>query len=132
MSARIVISKGSNTLSLYEDDQLVKVYPVGTGRTEELTPEGTFPIVLKTWYPSWTNPETGQTTPGGSPQNPLGSRWMGLGVGNTGGHSYGIHGTNRPETVGTYISHGCVRMLNRDVEELYDLVPVGTQVRIER
>lgn len=127
----IVISKGQNTLSLYEGARLVKAYPVGTGRSPEQTPEGTFPIVLKTWYPSWTNPETGVTIPGGSPQNPLGTRWMGLGVGNTAGHSYGIHGTNQPGSVGHHISHGCVRMLNQDVEELYNLVPAGTLVQIE-
>lgn len=128
---RIVINKGSNTLSLFDGDSLVKTYPIGTGRSPEQTPEGTFPIVLKTWYPSWTSPRTGETIPGGSPRNPLGSRWMGLGVGDTGGRIYGIHGTNQPETIGTYVSLGCVRMHNRDAEELYELAPIGTEVRIE-
>lgn len=128
---RIVIKKGTNTLSLFRDGQLQKVYPVGTGRDPSATPEGTFRIVFKTWFPSWTNPETGERIPGGSPRNPLGSRWMGLDVGDTKGRVYGIHGTNRPDTVGRHVSLGCVRMHKRDVEELYGLVEIGTEVKIE-
>ena len=57
---------------------------------------------------------------------------MGLDVGQTRGHAYGIHGTNRPETIGRHVSLGCVRMYPADVEELYDQVPLGTEVRIVR
>lgn len=128
---RIVIKKGPNTLSLFADGRLQTVYPVGTGRERSATPEGTFHVVFKTWFPSWTNPATGETIPGGSPRNPLGTRWMGLDVGNTRGHVYGIHGTNRPETVGRHVSLGCIRMFNRDVAELYERVDLGTEVRIE-
>lgn len=132
MAVRIVIHKGANTLTLFRDSQVVKVYPVGTGRDPAFTPEGTFPVVLKTHDPPWTNPATGVTIPGGVPENPLGSRWLGLGVGNTRGHVYGIHGTNRPETIGTHVSLGCVRMYDADAQELYDQVPLGTMVSIVR
>jgi len=57
------------------------------------------------------------------PANPLGTRWMGLGY-----KGYGIHGTNRPHSIGKAASHGCIRMRNHDVEELFELVQVGDPV----
>lgn len=133
MSKRIQISKQTNRLRLYEDGKLVREYPVATGKDPRQTPEGTFSVVFKTWNPSWTNPRTGETIPGSSPRNPLGTRWIGLSVpGAAEGRTYGIHGTNRPESIGTHVTLGCVRMHNRDVEELYPQVPQGTQVTISR
>ncbi|MFZ5815279.1 MAG: L,D-transpeptidase [Bacillota bacterium] len=129
MPKRIVIDKSENRLRLYENGRLLREYPVATGKEPSLTPEGSFTIVNKIVNPSWTNPRTGRTIPGGSPENPLGSRWLGLSIG--GGSTYGIHGTNQPGSIGGYISLGCVRMHNRDVEELFRLVPVGTPVVIQ-
>lgn len=129
MAKRIVIDKSENVLRLYENGWLLRTYPVATGRSTEQTPEGRFTIVLKVVNPSWTNPRTGQTIPGGSPRNPLGTRWLGLSVG--GGRKYGIHGTNQPWSIGRHVSLGCVRMENWAVEELYRLVPVGTEVTIQ-
>lgn len=130
MPKRILIDKSVNQLYLYENGQVIRQYPVATGASAAITPVGTFSIVLKVIDPSWTNPDTGETIPGGDPRNPLGSRWLGLSVGETRGTKYGIHGTNRPESIGAYITHGCVRMYPQDVEELFDLVPLGTQVTI--
>lgn len=132
MSRRIHISKGENRLRLFENGQVIRDYPVATGRDPSITPEGTFTIVMKIKNPSWTDPQTGVTIPGGAPNNPLGTRWLGLRVGDTYGNKYGIHGTNRPETIGQYVSAGCVRMYQQDVEELFELVPWGTQVTIQR
>lgn len=132
MTRRIHISKGANRLSLYEDGRLIRQYPVATGRSPQITPEGTFSVVFKTTFPGWTNPTTGEFIAGGSARNPLGTRWLGLGVGSTRGRAYGIHGTNRPDSIGRHITLGCVRMQNRHVEELYNLVPIGTLVTIER
>lgn len=132
MAKRIVIDKSENKLRLYEGSKLLKEYAVATGRDPSVTPEGTFSVVFKTHFPSWTNPETGQVVPGGSARNPLGSRWIGLGVGATRGRKYGIHGTNRPESIGRHITLGCVRMHNWAVEELYPQVPLGTQVTIRK
>lgn len=129
MAKRIVIDKSANVLRLYEDGRLLRTYPVATGRSSEQTPEGRFTIVLKIVNPSWTNPRTGQTIPGGTPRNPLGTRWLGLSIG--GGRKYGIHGTNQPWSIGRHVSLGCVRMENWAVEELYRLVPVGTEVTIQ-
>lgn len=126
-----MISKASNTLTVYADGEVYREYPVATGAEPALTPEGTFHIVRKAWCPAWTNPDTGRTLLGCSPSNPLGSRWLGLDVGSTAGRIYGIHGTNRPELIGGYVSHGCIRMHNADVEELFDLLGPGTEVKIE-
>ncbi|MDN4593717.1 L,D-transpeptidase family protein [Polycladomyces subterraneus] len=121
---RIVVDKSTNTLTLYQNGTVVRSYPVATGRSPRLTPEGTFPIVMKVVNPSWKN------VPGGVPQNPLGKRWLGLSVHGDDGTTYGIHGTNRPDSIGTYASHGCIRMRNADVAELFRLIPVGTPVTI--
>lgn len=132
MSQRIHIQKSTNRLRFYQGGKLVKEYPVATGKDPKITPEGTFSIVFKTRCPSWTNPKTGRLVPGCSPRNPLGTRWLGLNVPGTRGRKYGIHGTNNPGSIGRYITLGCVRMYNRDVEELYGLAPLGTMVTIER
>lgn len=130
MAKRIDIDKSENRLRLYDGGKLIRTYPVATGRATTITPEGRFTIVFKTTDPGWTNPDTGEFFPGGSPRNPLGSRWLGLSIG--GGRRYGIHGTNAPWSIGQSITHGCVRMQNWAVEELYRLVPLGTVVVIKK
>ena len=70
--------------------------------------------------------------PGKDSQNPLGTRWLGLSVTGTGGTTYGIHGTNNPSTIGKYVSLGCIRMNNKDVQRLYDSIPIGTVVLIKK
>jgi len=62
---------------------------------------------------------------GPGPANPLGTRWMGLGY-----KGYGIHGTNMPLSIGKAASHGCIRMRNRDVEDLFNRVEVGDAVEL--
>lgn len=119
----ILINKATNRLYFYRDGQLVKEYPVATGRNPELTPEGNYTIMTR-----------GVDTPGANSLDPrLGSRWLGLSAGGArAGHKYGIHGTNEPSSIGTYASGGCIRMHNEDVEELFELVPTGTPVQIRR
>ncbi|SHE71315.1 SH3 domain-containing protein [Seinonella peptonophila] len=129
-SYRIEINKSNNTLYLYSGSKLVKTYRVATGRSKKLTPEGTFPIVVKFVKPGWTNPDTGKQVPGGSKDNPLGERWLGLKVNGDNGRRYGIHGTNKPSSIGTYASSGCVRMYNKEVIDLFNRVPIGTKVWI--
>lgn len=121
---KIEINKRTNKLYLYKNGAVQKVYPVATGRTTSLTPEGTFPIVVKIVKPGWKG------IPGGSPKNPLGERWNGLSVRGDNGRTYGIHGTNNPSSIGTHASSGCVRMHNRDVIELYNTIYEGTPVWI--
>lgn len=120
----IVIDKGVNRLTLYDGGEVVKTFPVATGRSPSLTPEGSFTIVNKLVNPYYAK----KNIPGGSPRNPLGPRWMGLSYG--GGGEYGIHGNSDPSSIGKYVSAGCIRLRNEDVIWLFDRVPVGTPVKI--
>ncbi|MFC4077136.1 L,D-transpeptidase family protein [Salinithrix halophila] len=123
---RVEINKTTNQLTLYKNGVVRRTYPVATGRTPDRTPEGTFRIIVKFNKPGWKG------IPGGKPNNPLGARWLGLQVNGDKGRTYGIHGTNRPESIGSHASNGCIRMYNKDVIALYNTVPTGTQVTIRR
>lgn len=119
-----------------ERGKAVKDYPVGVSQADWKAPLGTTKVVLKEKHPTWHVPpkiqremaEKGlpvktKVPPG--PKNPLGSRWIGFADG-----TYGFHGTLEPGTIARYASHGCVRMLRHDVEDLYNRVEVGTPVRV--
>ncbi|MEK8129350.1 L,D-transpeptidase [Paenibacillus filicis] len=123
----VIIEKKANRLSVLHNGRVIRAMPVATGRRPGLTPSGTFRIVTKIVKPWYVRKQI----PGGHPSNPLGSRWMGLNVPGTGGYTYGIHGTNRPYAIGSSVSSGCIRMLNRDVEWLYRHMPLGTVVVIK-
>lgn len=118
----IEINLPSRTLSLYTDGVLLKEYPVCVGNRSTQTPRGEYRVVYKTVDPYWINKEV--IVPPG-PRNPLGVRWIGI------TKSLGIHGNNKPASIGTYASAGCIRMYNRDVEELYGMVPINTPVFIK-
>lgn len=98
-------------LVVYLDHIPYKSYPIAVGNPSTPTPVGEYTVTYKgkNWGPSF------------------GSRWIGL---NVPWGIYGIHGTNRPYSIGQHASHGCIRMRNRDVEDLYDFIPVGTKVTI--
>ncbi|YAR64343.1 L,D-transpeptidase [Bacillus cytotoxicus] len=122
----IIVNKENNKLAYINDGKIQNMFPIATGKTNELTPEGTFDIVMKAKNPYYI----AKNIPGGSPKNPLGSRWMGFNARGTDGSKYGIHGTNQPSSIGKYISQGCIRMKKHDVEYLFDRVPIGTKVWI--
>lgn len=124
----IVINKDNNTLYHLYNREVVKTYPVATGKNPKYTPEGKFIIVTKFINPAWGGAGRYKPIRGGAPNNPLGRRWMGLNIG--GGGVYGIHGNSDKNSIGRYISLGCIRMFNEDVEELYDLIDLGTPVWI--
>ncbi|MFH1478665.1 MAG: L,D-transpeptidase family protein [Candidatus Omnitrophota bacterium] len=120
---KILVDKSQNILTLFKDDgRLVKVYKVSTGENN-CTPVGTFTIVNKIKDPVWYT--QGAIVPPESPDNILGSRWLGLSE-----KGYGIHGTTEPASLGTQATKGCIRMLNSEVEELYTIIPVNTEVTI--
>ena len=119
---RIVISIPHRKLALIEDGQVVKVYRTAVGAAKSPSPVGDFAIVTRIPNPTYYTP--GKVT-GPGQSNPLGTRWMGLTI-----KGYGIHGTNVPGSIGKAASHGCIRMRNRDVEELFDLVSVGDKVEL--
>ncbi len=131
----IVINKTKRTLTLYEGSKVVKKYAVAVGNPASLTKSGKFIITSKIVDPDWGGGGFADPVKGGTPENPLGSRW--LGINRTDG-SYGIHGTNSFYSIGTYASHGCIRMQNYCVEELFPLVPmkanvwVGTETELKK
>ncbi|WP_416827143.1 L,D-transpeptidase [Ectobacillus polymachus] len=122
----IIINKQSNKLAYIDKGKIQAIIPVATGKTDELTPEGEFDVVSKLVNPYYIKKDI----PGGSPNNPLGTRWIGFNARGTNGSKYGIHGTNQPNSIGKYISSGCIRMLNQNIEYLYSHIPIGTKVYI--
>lgn len=125
-SKLIIINKAVNRLAYYENGQLKGQFKVGTGRSRSLTPEGKFKIVNKIK----NRPYYKGHIPGGDPRNPLGNRWLGLNARGTWGTTYGIHGNNNPSSIGGYVSSGCIRMYDNEVEWLFNQVPTGTTVII--
>ncbi len=117
------MDKSQNILTLKSGQEIIKTYRVSTGK-DSCTPVGTFKIINKIIDPPWYK-EPGVMIPSGDPKNVLGSRWLGISK-----ESYGIHGTTQPELIGQSVTEGCVRMRNAEVEELYILVPEGTEVVI--
>jgi L,D-transpeptidase ErfK/SrfK len=119
-----------------EKGQLAKDYPVGVSQADWKAPLGTSKVVLKERNPTWHVPKKIQaemaekglpvkTKVAPGPKNPLGSRWIGFADG-----TFGFHGTLEPGSIKRYASHGCVRMLKPDIEDLFDRVEVGTPVRV--
>lgn len=111
ISYSIQISIGKRRLALYNNGKLVKIYPIAVGKMLTHTPAGEYMIVNR------------QMNPGG----PFGVMWLSLSK-----QGYGIHGTNDPSSIGKAVSHGCVRMYNRDVLQLAEMVPNGTRVIIQQ
>ncbi|KXZ40477.1 L,D-transpeptidase catalytic domain [Alkalithermobacter thermoalcaliphilus JW-YL-7 = DSM 7308] len=107
---KIVINLNDRKLYLYINNILHSSYPVAIGKASTPTPTGNFRIIQKL------------RNPGGV----FGSRWMRFYRG------YGIHGTNNPSSIGKAVSNGCVRMLNSNINAIYDLVPLGTEVMITK
>jgi lipoprotein-anchoring transpeptidase ErfK/SrfK len=112
----ILVRLSRRRLFLYQDNRLVKSYPIGIGKMLTRTPVGNYTIVSKVPYP--------YSHPGGR-LTPYGTYWMGLSR-----PGYGIHGTNQPWSIGKRVSHGCIRMYNQNVEELARMVRIGTPVQI--
>ena len=118
-------------LILYDGERIFKLYRVGIGR-QNRTPVGVFKVNSKLREPVWTPP--GKVIPYGDPANVLGTRWLGIQPiedTDTSLKGFGIHGTWQPESVGTAASEGCIRLKNEDVNELFDIVPIGTRVTIK-
>lgn len=124
----VIINKQTNQLGYIVDGTVQFVYPVATGLTAELTPEGLFTVTVKAKNPYYRK----KSIPGGDPQNPLGTRWIGFNANGTDGRIYGIHGTNNPASIGKYVTQGCVRLNNHDVEQLFEKIPIGAKVLIIR
>jgi len=121
-SFSVVVDKSQNTLILKTDEEVIKTYIVSTGMNNS-TPVGNFKIINKLPNPTWF--KAGAVVAPNSPDNILGSRWLGFDL-----PGYGIHGTTDPGNLGKQVTQGCIRMSNSDIEELYAIVPLGTEVTI--
>jgi lipoprotein-anchoring transpeptidase ErfK/SrfK len=130
--AVVIVDRSHFKLSLYRNLKFKKSYRVAIGQVGLETPAGLYHVQNKAINPAWTMPDSdwvkpedrGKVIPGGTPENPLKARWLGIFDG------AGIHGTDAISSLGTAASHGCVRMGISDVEELYDEVPVNSPVYI--
>lgn len=127
----LVVDRRANKLTLYKDLEVEKTYDVSVGKIGYETPTGLYSIQTKQVDPAWHVPNSewagklaGKVIPPNDPRNPLKARWMGI-IGGA-----GIHGTSDEGSLGSAASHGCVRMLPREVIDLYDRVPVGSPVYI--
>ena len=119
---RILVSIPDRKLAVMEAGRVVKIFSTAVGAPKTPSPSGSFQIVNHIPQPTWYT--KGKVVPPG-PGNPLGTRWLGLSL-----KGYGIHGTNAPGSIGKNASHGCIRMRNRDVEELFEMVTVGDGVEL--
>ena len=127
----VVIKTGQRRLYFMLTDNTAMQYPVGVGR-RGMAWSGTAYVDGKYLKPAWSppdmikreNPRIPNVIPSGSPSNPMGAAALTL----SGGNQYAIHGTNAPGSVGGFVSHGCIRMYNSDVLDLYGRVGLGTKV----
>jgi lipoprotein-anchoring transpeptidase ErfK/SrfK len=125
----LLVRIGENKLYLYEDGKITRTWSIATGQPEYMTPTGLFEVELKRYLPTWVNPapdtwgkDMPATIPPG-PGNPLGLRAI-----NWTAPAIRFHGTSATYSLGYNASHGCVRMANEDVIELYDMIDVGTPI----
>jgi lipoprotein-anchoring transpeptidase ErfK/SrfK len=127
----VTIDRGAFTLRVFSKLKLTRTYRIAVGQVGLETPAGLYHVQNKAIDPAWQVPQSawagklaGKVIPGGSPENPLKARWLGIYNG------AGIHGTDAVGSLGTAASHGCIRMAVPDVIQVYDTVPVGAPVYI--
>jgi len=139
----LVLDRRKRLLTLLENGQALRRFPVAVGMPGWETPVGSFKVINKTENPIWEHPERGTHTPAG-PTNPLGSRWIGFHQDCQGRRGWdgeqmldvkgcvvaGFHGTPHRWTVGQALSHGCVRLYDEDVRQVFEFVSVGTPVTV--
>lgn len=118
----VVVSIPDRKLAVLEDGEVIASFPIAVGAAASPSPTGEFQIVSRVANPTYYRP--GTVIPSGK-DNPVGTRWLGLSQ-----KGYGIHGTNAPRSVGHAASHGCIRLRNHDVEQLFAMLQVGDVVQI--
>ncbi len=124
---RLVIKLGERKVYVYQGEEEIINYPIAIGKQGWETPKGDFEVIQMLKNPSWEHPWNGTIIPPG-PENPLGDRWIGFWT--DGVNFIGFHGTPAEQLVGQAVSHGCIRMLNDDVRNLFTKVAVGTPVTV--
>ncbi|MGK7876026.1 MAG: L,D-transpeptidase [Xenococcaceae cyanobacterium] len=127
-NTRLVIKLSERRVYVYQGNQVLTSYPIAIGKRGWETPTGNFQIIQMLRDPAWQHPWTGKVVPPG-PNNPLGQRWIGFW---TDGKNYiGFHGTTAEQLIGQAVSHGCVRMRNKDVRDLFEQVAIGNPVIVQ-
>jgi len=122
----VIVQLTTHEMAFINKGEVKQVFDVAIGMDGKETPEGEFMTIVKAKDPYYRK----MNIKGGDTKNPLGSRWIGIDAKETDGRDYGLHGTNRPSSIGQSITNGCVRLSNSDVEILYEEVPLGTKVLI--
>lgn len=128
IDTRLVLKLKQRRVFVFKGDKQVATFPVAVGKKGWETPTGNFKIIQMVRNPTWQNPWTGKVIPAG-PKNPIGERWIGFWT--DGKNHIGFHGTPTINSIGQAASHGCVRMLNKDVIAMFELVKVGTPVIVQ-
>ena len=118
----VLVSIPDRKLAVIEGEQVIAKFPVAVGAAASPSPTGKFEVVSRVSNPTYYHP--GTVIPTGK-DNPVGTRWVGISR-----KGYGIHGTNAPKSVGHAVSHGCIRLRNRDMERLFAMLRVGDAVEI--
>ena len=119
---QVVVSIPDRKLAVIENGRVVRTFAVSVGAASSPSPAGDFHIVNRVVKPAYYH---SGTVVAAGPDNPIGSRWLGLDR-----KGFGIHGTNEPRSIGKAASHGCIRLRNRDVEQFFAMVRVGDAVHI--
>lgn len=122
----IIVKTATHELAYIEDGEVKQLFQIALGKKGHDTPEGEFTATVKANNPYYRKLDI----QGGDAKNPLGSRWIGFDANDTDGREFGIHGTNRPSSIGYNVTNGCIRLKNSDVEILYEEIPLGTRVLI--
>ena len=122
VARRVVVSIPDRKLALIDGDQVVSIYPIAVGAPVSPSPIGTFNVVTRVTNPTYYRP--GKVIGPGA-GNPIGTRWIGLSI-----KGFGIHGTDDPRSIGFAKSHGCIRLRNQDVEQLFEQLRAGDVVEL--
>jgi len=125
---KLIVILSKRRVYVHRGDRVLASYPIAVGKSGWETPTGTFAVFEKELNPIFKSFKSGTVIPPGS-DNPLGVRW--IGIWSDGKTRLGFHGTNQAELIGQAVSHGCIRMYNKDVVSLFETVEVGTPVLIK-
>jgi L,D-transpeptidase ErfK/SrfK len=125
---KVIINLSQRQLTLVQGNTILHRFPVAVGKDDWQTPVGQFAVQDMRTDPVWRHPIT-QKPVGPGPDNPLGSRWIGFAQ--EGDYHIGIHGTHEERLIGEAVSHGCVRMLDGDIQTLYSQIKIGTPISVE-
>ncbi|BAU10751.1 ErfK/YbiS/YcfS/YnhG-like protein [Leptolyngbya sp. NIES-3755] len=126
---RLVVRPKAKRVFVYDGNVIIANYAIAVGKKGWETPPGEYQVFSKEVNPVFKNFRTGRIIQPG-PNNPLGVRWIGFWT--DGKTQLGFHGTNEPELIGQAVSHGCIRMRNKDVVALFEKVSIGTPVIVEK